>query len=102
MHVSFIFNNFQKTAIFYWSLVFFKVILSSGTRISVQRSGRSLDVRINAPATDKGQVSGLCGNFNDDPMDDLSQGGDGRAYEDEDKFANSWMYVNQTLFQLSN
>lgn len=68
--------------------------MSSGTRISVLRSGKSLDVRINAPATDKGKVSGLCGNFNGDPGDDFDKGGDGKRNasekEREKEFASSW------------
>lgn len=57
----------------------------------MSRYYRTLNVNINAPATDKGNVKGLCGNFNDEPSDDFSQGGDDKSHENEESFAESWL-----------
>ncbi|XP_069497205.1 IgGFc-binding protein-like [Ambystoma mexicanum] len=46
-------------------------------------------LQVKVPSTSKEKMCGLCGNFNDDPSDDL-QRPDGKTTENVDEFAASW------------
>ncbi|XP_031570864.1 von Willebrand factor D and EGF domain-containing protein-like [Actinia tenebrosa] len=82
-----------------------EVTLLSGTRISVHRSGKSLDVRVNAPASqeNKAAVSGLCGNFNGNKADDFWQWRDGKIVnKDKNAFIKNWRLTpDKSLFEIS-
>ncbi|XP_039259400.2 IgGFc-binding protein-like isoform X1 [Styela clava] len=47
-------------------------------------------LRISAMGNLRGQVEGVCGNFNDDPSDDLTNGFTEEVFEEPEEFVNSW------------
>ncbi|XP_031570867.1 von Willebrand factor D and EGF domain-containing protein-like [Actinia tenebrosa] len=87
-----------------WGYVrrFGHVILSSGMVIAVIEIVSNNRIEISVIITnlgyDKGRVSGLCGNYNNDPTDDFWQGGDGRVVQTEEDFMETWRISEDKSF----
>ncbi|XP_031549644.1 von Willebrand factor D and EGF domain-containing protein-like isoform X2 [Actinia tenebrosa] len=82
------------------SSVDFKVILSSGIRITASRSYWGMSVTIYSPKPDNGnEISGLCGNFNGDQSDEFQL--KGIIYDEPNAFVEKlWIKPNESHFEV--